>query len=147
MSSEIKIKKSTIFGIVGILFIATFVFFALRNVLAEKNNEITGELVKGAQFAQNKKVFNDGGVQTVSLGVANYNYDPLTINVELGKPVRIIGDMEQLKGCLRAFTIPGLGIFKNFKDNDNILEFTPTQKGTFSFSCSMGMGYGTLIVK
>ena len=55
--------------------------------------------------------------------------------------------MNQLRGCLRAFRIPNLGISKVFNSNDNVLEFTPTSKGTFGFTCSMGMGTGTLIVK
>ena len=54
--------------------------------------------------------------------------------------------MQQLKGCLRSFTIPNLGIKKIFTESDNILEFMPDKKGTFGFSCSMGMGIGKLIV-
>ena len=67
--------------------------------------------------------------------------------LEAGKKVRIVGNMDQLQGCLKAFTIPQLGISKIFRNGDNVLEFTPTQKGTFGFSCSMGMGSGSLIIK
>ena len=146
MTEEIKIKKSILFSIIGILIIGVFVFFALRSVIAGKNNEITGELVKGGSPGINK-MFNDDDMQIVNLGVANYNYDPQTIKVKANKPVKIIGNMNQLKGCLRSFNIRDLGISKVFSNNDNVLEFTPKEKGTHSFSCSMGMGYGQLIIE
>ena len=146
MAEEVKIKKRTIFTIIGIVLILGFVLFAFKNILLTKGNEITGDLVKGGITGSNK-VINEGDTQIVNLGVANYNYDPNTITVESGKKVKIIGNMNQLQGCLRAFTIPKLGIRKVFNNNDNVLEFTPTSKGTFGFSCTMGMGTGTLIIK
>ena len=147
MAEEIKIKKSVIFSIVGVIVIGLFLFIALRNVIAGKNNnEITGELVKGGIIGSNK-ILTDGDTQIINLGIANYNYDPETITLEAGKKVRIVGNMDQLQGCLKAFTIPQLGISKIFRNGDNVLEFTPTQKGTFGFSCSMGMGSGSLIIK
>lgn len=145
MAEEIKIKKRTIFTIIGVVLILGFVLFAFIN-MSKGNNEITGDLVKGGNTGSNK-VINEGDTQVVNLGVANYNYDPNTITVESGKKVKIIGNMAQLRGCLRAFRIPNLGISKIFNSNDNILEFTPTTKGNFGFTCSMGMGTGTLIVK
>ena len=146
MTEEINIKKRTLFSIVGILVIGIFIFVALWNVMAgDDTSGLSGELVAGGTLGSNK-IYLDGNTQVVTLGVANYNYDPETITVEAGKPVRIVGNMEQLQGCLRAFTIPRLGISKVFKSGDNVLEFTPAQKGTFGFSCSMGMGTGSLIV-
>jgi len=147
MSQNIEIKKSTLIIIVSILVIGSFLTFAIVKIASgnDNDNPATGELVKGGQTGSNS-VVNEGDVQVVNLGVANYNYDPQTIKVEAGKKVRIIGNMQQLAGCLRAFTIPKLGISKIFSKNDNLLEFTPTQKGSFPYSCSMGMGYGTLIV-
>ncbi len=145
MSQNISVKKSTLIIIMSILVIGSFLTFAIVKIASGKDNPATGELVKGGQQGSNK-IINEGDVQVVNLGVANYNYDPQTINVLAGKKVRIVGNMQQLAGCLRSFHIPGLGISKVFSKNDNILEFTPTQKGSYPFSCSMGMGYGTLIV-
>ncbi|MBS3149453.1 cupredoxin domain-containing protein [Candidatus Woesearchaeota archaeon] len=145
MSEEIKFKKSNIIGILGIVIIVVFVLVAVRNAISKDNN-IGTDLVKGGDSGGNKVVI-DGDTQIINLGVANYNYDPSEISVKSGKSVKIIGNMQQLQGCLRAFTIPKMGISKVFSNKDNILEFTPTQKGRFGFSCSMGMGTGTLIVE
>jgi|SRR3989344_3484338 len=144
MVEEIKIKKSMIWSIAGVLIIGIFVVLALGN--ARSSNNADTELVKGGDAGSNKVVI-DGDTQIVNLGIANYNYDPNTITVKADKPVKIIGNMNQLQGCLRAFSIPQLGVSKIFRTGDNILEFTPTQKGTYGFTCSMGMGKGTLIVE
>lgn len=88
-----------------------------------------------------------GEYQDVFLSLGASNYDPETITVEAGKPVRITADLTSLTGCFRTFLIPDLGIKKQFKAGDETLEFTPTEKGTYTFRCSMGMGKGTLIVQ
>lgn len=144
MEDSIKIKKSTLITLICVVLILGFVGFAFKNFISD-DDSLTGNPVKGGDVGSNK-IIKDGDVQIVNLGVANYNYDPSTINVEAGKKVRIIGNMEQLQGCLRAFTIPSFGITKIFNYGDNILEFIPTKKGTYGFSCSMGMGFGKLIV-
>lgn len=140
---NINIKKNTLYVVIGVLVFGGFLTFAFINMAS--SNNINEELVQGGKPGLNK-VVNDGDVQIVNLGVANYNYDPQTITVSSGKPVKIIGNMQQLQGCLRAFTIPNLGISKVFSQGNNVLEFIPKEKGTFPFSCSMGMGYGKLII-
>src|SRR3989344_1874691 len=145
MSDQITIKRKTIFGVIGFIFIGLFIAFAVRNFMID-DEAVTGDLVRGGPTGSNT-VTNENGIQIVNLGVANYNYDPSVITVEAGKPVRIVGNMNQLQGCLRAFSIPQLGLSKIFANGNNMLEFTPKQKGSFGFTCSMGMGTGTLIVQ
>ena len=145
MSEEIQIKKSMVWSIAGVVIIGLFIVFALSNARGSKNDG-NQELVQGGEVGANKVII-EGDAQIVNLGIAHYNYDPNTITVKAGKAVKIIGNMNQLQGCLRAFRIPQLGISKIFSTGDNILEFIPSQKGTYGFSCSMGMGRGTLIVE
>ena len=84
--------------------------------------------------------------QQVVLGEQNFNYYPSTIRVKAGQPVSITLD-ESVKGCLRAFTIKGLGVEKYARTAKDTIDFTPQRPGTYQFSCSMGMGYGTLVVE
>ena len=142
MAEEIQIKKETLYKTLGIIFIGLFLLFAFKNIFADKDQE----LVEGGQKGSNL-ILDEGDVKIINLGIANYNYDPNTIKVKQGQKVKIIGNMNQLQGCLKAFVIPQLRIQKLFRSGDNILEFTPTKKGTFGFSCTMGMGTGTLIVE
>ncbi len=84
--------------------------------------------------------------QEITLSMKNYNYYPNTIEVESGKPVTITLD-NSVKGCYRSFTINDLGVRKYSQSPDDKITFTPNKKGTFRFACSMGMGYGTIIIK
>lgn len=84
--------------------------------------------------------------QDIVLSFKNYNYYPNTITVRAGQPVRISLD-SSVTGCYRAFTIRDFGISKHLQTPQDFIEFTPQQKGTFRFSCSMGMGTGTLIIE
>ncbi len=85
-------------------------------------------------------------VQKVTLGLKNYNYWPNEVTVKAGAPVEITLD-QSVVGCLRSFSIKDFGVNKYSKSPDEKIVFTPNKKGKFRFSCSMGMGYGTLIVK
>lgn len=87
-----------------------------------------------------------GNIQEITLSMKNYNYYPNTVEVNVNQPVRIYLD-KTVGGCYRSFVIRDFGISKNLRNLDDYVEFTPNKKGTYRFSCSMGMGTGTLIVK
>ena len=89
---------------------------------------------------------DSGDFQKVVLSFKNYNYFPNTVEVEVGKPVRIYLD-SSVGGCYRSFTIKQLGVSKYLRTPEDYVEFTPKEAGTYRFACSMGMGYGNLIVK
>ena len=126
-------------GIASIMFLALALFFSLRSFNAPQ--AYVGE-------NQESTTLKDG-VQEVTLSFKKYspykyNYSPEEIRVKQGLPVRIIGD-KSLTGCYNSFLIPGLKIQHSFLSGKP-LEFTPSQKGTFVYSCVMGMGTGKLIV-
>ncbi len=87
-----------------------------------------------------------GDFQKVTLSFQNYNYYPNTIKVTAGQSVRIYLD-SSIGGCYRSFTIKQLGLAKYLATPNDYLEFTPAEKGSYKFACSMGMGFGTLIVE
>jgi plastocyanin domain-containing protein len=93
-----------------------------------------------------KKTQGSGSIQEITLSMKNYNYYPQTVKVKVNEPVRIYLD-NSVGGCYRSFTIRSLGISKHLQTPKDYVEFTPTEKGTFGFACSMGMGTGTLIVE
>ena len=117
-----------------ILVIGSFVF------ANAKDTSITGNVV-----LENQKVIK-GNLQKIILGMKDFNYYPNTIKVKANRPVEITID-ETVKGCLRSFAIRDLGVNKYARTAADKIIFTPTRTGTFSFSCSMGMGYGKLIVE
>ena len=54
---------------------------------------------------------------------------------------------KSVSGCYRSFNIRDIGVSQYSKDPSQKITFTPTKPGTYTFACSMGMGYGKLIVK
>ena len=85
--------------------------------------------------------------QVRHLSWGKINYFPQEITVKAGKKVKLVGDTARLQGCFRSFTIPDLDVNGQFTESNNVLEFTPSQPGTFGFGCSMGMGNGFLKVE
>ena len=122
--------------IVMVLLVGGFVYSNL--------NEITPENITGNTVATSND--NSGNVQKIVLSMKNGNYYPNTVKVKVGQPVSISLD-SSIRGCYRSFTIRQLGLAKRLTTPSDTLDFTPTQKGTFRFACSMGMGTGTLIVE
>lgn len=95
----------------------------------------------------NANVVSDNGlIQQVTLGIKNYNYYPDTLEVKEWEKVSLTLD-SSVYGCFRSFTVKELGIRAISTNPSEKIEFIPTKKGVFVFSCSMGMGYGKLIVK
>ena len=120
----------------------TILMFVLLLIIAGGIFLFTKEDVK-QDITVNAIANND--IQKITLGIKNYNYYPNTINVKAGIPVRISLD-ESVKGCLRSFTIKEFGVNKYSSTPADKITFTPNKKGTFSFSCSMGMAYGKMNV-
>lgn len=89
---------------------------------------------------------SNGEIQKVVLSYKNGNYYPQTVTVKSGQPVEISLD-SSVQGCYRSFTISALNVRKYLGSPSDSVTFTPTQKGTYRFACSMGMGTGTLIVE
>jgi len=86
-------------------------------------------------------------VQEFELSFGETNYEPDTISVESGKPVRLIADTDKVQGCFASIKIPELGVSKSLTADDNTLEFMPEKPGEYAFGCAMGMGAGKIIVK
>ena len=129
-------KNTTLLIFVGILIIAGAWFvFGDKNSDNGNNNLVNGNVV-----------INDVDAQKITLSTKNYNYYPNTITVKEGKPVEITLD-KSVTGCLRSFTIKDLGVAKTARTPEDKIIFTPTKKGTFTFACSMGMGYGKIIIE
>ena len=129
-----KMKNTTLLFIVAIIIITAFL------VISKGGKDQTIDYVSDSNP-------NPGSeVQKVIISAKDLNYYPSTIKLKSGVPVSLSLD-EKVKGCLRSFTIKSLGISKYLKTTEDSLDFTPKNKGTFAFACSMGMGYGKLIVE
>ena len=131
---NIRIKKSS-FYMAGIIILITFFGYFILG--SSDDSSIIGSVIA---------VDSNKEAQKVVLGLKDFNYYPNTIKVKANKPVSISLD-KSVYGCLRDFTIREFGIRKYLRTPSDTVEFTPTKPGVYRFSCSMGMGTGTLIVE
>lgn len=86
------------------------------------------------------------GKQLVPMEVSALGYAPDVIFVQKDIPVdwEIYGG--QRLGCGSTLVVPAFGLRASIHPGDNQVAFTPTQAGSFPFTCSMGMLRGTIVV-
>lgn len=75
-------------------------------------------------------------------------YEPSTVRVRNQEPVRLVFERKDDAGCTEEVVFPDFGI-RTFlpQHQQTVVTFTPTQAGTFAFTCGMGMLRGRLIVQ
>ena len=135
-----KMQLGKLLGIIGIILVSVFLLVAIRNYFSNTQITGSGSIVQEVNAGDNKDT------QVAELGIKDYNYYPNMINLKYNVPAKIVVDTNKVRGCLASIVIPDFGVRKFVKASDNIISFTPNKKGTFSFSCSMGMGFGKIIV-
>ncbi len=83
--------------------------------------------------------------------VINYDLQPRKypdIVVKKGVPVKLVinATNQTLNGCNNEIIIQEYGIQQGLKMGENVIEFTPTETGTYRYSCWMGMIRATITV-
>lgn len=115
-------------------------------VASEQTSESDAQTNGSAAQANSSEAQVTDGVQNVTTSLASGQYEP--IQVKAGIPVKwtITAEQGTINGCNGTMVIPQYGIQKTLKTGDNIIEFTPTESGTFTYSCWMGMIRSTITV-
>ena len=135
LSSYMSKKFSNKIMKFGAILVIVLGFSMFNNALA----------LSGINFSQGSE--NDSGVraeiqdniQVVTTKLKGGTYEPII--VEVGKPVKwnIQVSNGSLNGCNNKIIIREYEIEKSLEMGDNIIEFTPTESGTYTYSCWMGM--------
>lgn len=86
-------------------------------------------------------------VQEVRMAEDGGGYSPTVIKIKPNARIRLTIDAKAVFSCASQFTIPSLGIQKNLKSGENVIEFVSPASGTVKFSCSMGMYTGEFVVE
>src|SRR5688500_16206372 len=78
--------------------------------------------------------------------VVRGGYEPATIRVKAGSPVRLVFDRQETSGCSEEVVFPDFGVRKYLPANEQTaVEITPPKAGTYEFTCGMSMLRGRLI--
>ena len=87
------------------------------------------------------------GKQYIQMEVTKYGtYSPDVLTVVQGVPVEWSVFGGKNLGCANTLILPAFGVNTYIKSGMNTVRFTPTKTGRFTYSCSMGMIRGTMIV-
>ncbi|MDR1778196.1 MAG: sulfite exporter TauE/SafE family protein [Clostridiales Family XIII bacterium] len=86
------------------------------------------------------------GKQIVTSTLTSGRYPSITVQV--GTPVKwtINAASDKINGCNYRMYISEYDISHEFTAGENVIEFTPTQVGTYTYTCWMGMQRGTIRV-
>lgn len=99
------------------------------------------------RFEQANSVGVKNGIQQVKIDVLSRGYQPNYIKVKSGVPVEMTLESNGVYSCALAFVFREFGINTHLKSTDiKSFTFTPTKKGSYRFSCSMGMYTGIMEV-
>jgi plastocyanin domain-containing protein len=87
----------------------------------------------------------EGGRQEVTV-VVRGGYEPSTIRVKAGQPVRLAFDRQETSSCSEEIVFPDFNVRKFLPAHQRtIIELTPPKAGTYEFSCGMSMLHGRLV--
>ena len=141
ISSGKKLKRITTFA--GAIVIVLGISNAASGAALLGYN-VDGIFVQ-ATAAENPVITN--GTQYIQMEITDsFTYAPDVLRVQKGVPVEwsIFGG--EFLGCANTLVSPGLGVNTYIRSGINTVRFTPQRAGKFTFSCSMGMIRGTMIV-
>ena len=99
-----------------------------------------------SQDARGKTAVQNG-VQKVTIVAQNSGYVPSYFSVKKGVPVELTVQSMDVYSCAADFVFKefGISVFLGPTDSKSFT-FTPTKKGKFTYSCSMGMYSGVMEV-
>ena len=85
-------------------------------------------------------------VQNITSRLSGYGYPAITVKVGIPVKWTIQAPKGSLNGCNYSLYIPEYKLEKTLAEGDNVIEFTPSREGTFTYSCWMGMIRSTITV-
>jgi plastocyanin domain-containing protein len=80
--------------------------------------------------------------------VVRGGYEPATVRVAAGKPVRLVFDRRETSPCSEEVVFPAFGIRKFLPpDRPTTVEITPPAPGRYEFTCGMSMLHGAVVAE
>jgi len=142
-------RKMVVFQKVAGMLIIVFAVFTFNSALAlwgVKTNVVSRPKA-GPPLADDTINSENKNYQIINMKITNSGFEPNTLKVKSGIPVKWVINGDQATGCTSRIIIPSLNISKNITRGENIIAFTPISKGNLAFSCGMGMVRGKFIVE
>ncbi|MCD7828470.1 MAG: sulfite exporter TauE/SafE family protein [Clostridiales bacterium] len=88
----------------------------------------------------------NGDKQYISSSLHSNGFDDLQVEAHIPVVWTLTVDSDTLNGCNNEIVIAEYNIQIKLQEGENIIEFTPTEEGTFTYTCWMGMLKNTITV-
>lgn len=89
----------------------------------------------------------DGNKQYVTTNLHVNGFDDITVKAEVPVVWTIIVEKENLNGCNNEIVLAEYDRQIKLHEGENVIEFTPSERGTFTYTCWMGMLKNTITVE
>lgn len=90
----------------------------------------------------------EAGFQVATVAVTAKGFQPDTVNLKRGIPARVTFVREIEETCATAVVIPEYNIKRDLPFKESVVvDFTPSKKGVFDFTCGMKMLSGKIVVR
>lgn len=90
----------------------------------------------------------EAGFQVATVTVTEKGFQPDTINLKRGVPARVSFVREIEETCAKTVVIPEYSIKRDLPLKEPVVvDFTPSKKGVFDFTCGMKMLSGKIVVR
>lgn len=87
-------------------------------------------------------------VQTVDIRISGGEYQPASVTVAKGQPVRLNFTRDEKPTCGDVLVFPALNIRKEIPVNQVVsVDLNPTETGNLEFTCGMNMMKGAVVVQ
>lgn len=145
--SSLTLKfKNVMANISGVLIIV-FAVSLLQNNLALLGLNIFPQTIGSNKNTIMNYAVEDGNIQIVNSNLRYGDYDVLVVKNNIPVKWVITADKKNINGCNNEIIIPKYDIDVKLKEGENIIEFTPDEKGAINYSCWMGMIKSQIIVE
>ncbi len=155
LTAKLSETWNKIFSKVAAYALIAMAIYSLNGILLVAGSPVTLQKIARpvTSFFSNEKTKPNAstlainGIQKVKINVLNNGYSPNYIQVAAGTPVELTLESNEAYSCALSFVLREFGI-RTFLDSTDrqVFNFTPTQKGQYTYTCSMGMYSGTLEV-
>lgn len=136
-----------LFTKVASLVLIGMALYSINGVLVVLDSPFTYQNIMNRPASDAQQIQRRNGVQDVTIQVENYGYSPDYIQVQAGVPVRFTLESDDTYSCALDFVFREFGIRTFLESTDSqSFTFTPEQRGSYTFACSMGMYNGTMEV-
>jgi plastocyanin domain-containing protein len=134
-------------GIGGIAWVNWYFFLAERGSTHAVTASANGSAGVSSDASNDSARVSGTGEQAATITVRG-GYEPSTIRVQSGRPVRLTFDRQETSSCSEEVVFPDFGIRKFLPAHQHTtVVVTPPKPGTYEFTCGMSMLHGRLIAE